>query len=91
MNEVQHCNDNCLQEEPVASIFRERERSGSRKRGGTGNRLNLDDKDLAKLFVEELQDGSSYGPLMEVDDDYLTALHSLYDRYIAGRGNKVYE
>lgn len=86
---------NCLQEEPVASIFRERERSGSRKRGGAigaGDRLNLDDKDLAKLFVDELQDGSSYGPLVEVDDDdYLTALQSLYDRYRAGRGNKVYE
>ncbi|XP_036142894.1 uncharacterized protein LOC105829650 isoform X1 [Monomorium pharaonis] len=81
------------QEEPVASIFRERERSGSRKRGGAGDaRLNLDDKDLTKLFVEELQDGSPYGPLVEVDDDdYLTALQSLYDRYRAGRGNKVYE
>ncbi|XP_011169138.1 uncharacterized protein LOC105202364 [Solenopsis invicta] len=80
------------QEEPVASIFRERERSGSRKRGGVGDRMNLDNKDLAKLFVEELQDGSPYGPLVEMDDDeYITALQSLYDRYRAGRGNKVYE
>ncbi|KYN41430.1 hypothetical protein ALC56_04163 [Trachymyrmex septentrionalis] len=80
------------QEEPVASIFRERERSGSRKRGGAGERMNLDDKDPTKLFVEELQDGSPYGALVEVDDDdYLTALQSLYDRYRAGRGNKVYE
>jgi len=80
-----------LQEEPIASSFRERERSGSRKRGGTGERMNLDDKDLTELLVEELQDGSSY-PFVEVDDDdYLTALQSLYDRYRAGRGNKVYE
>ncbi|XP_011877808.1 PREDICTED: stress response protein NST1 [Vollenhovia emeryi] len=81
------------QEEPVASIFRERERSGSRKRGGAGSdRLNRDDKDLTKLFVEELQDGFPYGALVEVDDDdYLTDLQSLYDRYRAGRGNKVYE
>lgn len=82
------------QEEPVASIFRERERSGSRKRGGAGERLGLDDKDL-KLFVEEeLQDSSPYGPpLVEVedDDDYITTLQSLYDRNRAGRGNKVYE
>jgi len=82
--------DSSLQEEPVASSFRERERSGSRKRGGAGERMNLDDKDLTEL-LEELQDGSSY-PFVEVDDDdYLTALQSLYDRYRAGRGNKVYE
>nr|QTE34469.1 pacifastin [Cataglyphis nodus] len=80
------------QEEPVASIFRERERSGSRKRGGADDRLNLDDKDLARLFLEELQDGSPYGSLDDMDDDeYLTALQTLYDRYRAGRGNKVYE
>ncbi|XP_029169110.1 uncharacterized protein LOC114939051 [Nylanderia fulva] len=80
------------QEEPVASIFRERERSGSRKRGGAGDRLNLDDKELARLFLEELHDGAPYGSLDEMDDDdYLTALQSLYDRYRAGRGNKVYE
>lgn len=81
-----------MQEEPVASNFRERERGGSRKRGGAGNRSNLDDKDLARLFVEELQDGSPYGPLDEMDDnEYLAALQTLYDRYRAGRGNKVYE
>ncbi|XP_072762966.1 uncharacterized protein [Anoplolepis gracilipes] len=80
------------QEEPVASIFRERERSGSHKRDGTGDRLNLDDKDLARLFVEELQDGSPYGLLDEMgDDEYLTTLQTLYDRYRAGRGNKVYD
>lgn len=75
----------------MASIFRERERSGSRKRGGAGDRLY--DKDLTKLFLEELQDGSPYGgSYVEVDDDdYVTALQSLYDRYRAGRGNKVYE
>lgn len=92
MNGIEHRDDDCLQEEPVASIFRERERSGSRKRGGASERMNLDDKDPTKLFVEELQDGSPYGALVEVDDDdYLTALQSLYDRYRAGRGNKVYE
>ncbi|EZA62754.1 hypothetical protein X777_07570 [Ooceraea biroi] len=86
------------QEEPVASIFRERElqRSSSRKRGGAGDRSNLDDKDLARLFVEELQDSNPYSDrsrLLEEmdDDDYLTALQTLYDRYRAGRGNKVYE
>ncbi|XP_011261077.1 uncharacterized protein LOC105254232 [Camponotus floridanus] len=80
------------QEEPVASIFRERERSGSRKRGGAGDRLNLDDKDLARLFVEEIQNGSPYDPLDERDaEKYLTALQMLYDRYGAGRGNKIYE
>ncbi|XP_012230372.1 uncharacterized protein [Linepithema humile] len=79
-------------EEPVASNFRERERGGSRKRGGAGDRSNLDDKELARLFVEELQDSSPYGPLDEMDDnEYLTALQTLYDRYRAGRGNKVYE
>lgn len=76
------------QEEPVASSFRERERSGSRKRGGSGERLN----EGLKLFVEELQDGSPYDQLMEVDDnDYLSALQSPFDRYRAGRGNKVHE
>ncbi|XP_071650442.1 uncharacterized protein [Temnothorax longispinosus] len=80
------------QEEPVqASIFRERERSGSRKRGGASDRLNLDNEDLTRLFMEELQDGFPYGALVEVDDDYLTALQSIYDSYRAGRGNKVYE
>lgn len=74
----------------MASIFRERERSGSRKRSGSGERLNLDEG--LKLFVDELQDGSPYDQLMEVDDnDYLSALQSLFDRYRAGRGNKVYE
>ncbi|XP_032678309.1 uncharacterized protein LOC116847426 [Odontomachus brunneus] len=82
------------QEEPVASIFRERERSSSRKRGGTGDRMNIDNKDLAKLIglLGEPLDGSPYGPNeMEDGDDYLTALQTLYDRYRAGRGNKVYE
>ncbi|XP_029672667.1 uncharacterized protein LOC115241177 [Formica exsecta] len=80
------------QEEPVASIFRERERSGSRKRGGAGDRLNLDEQDLARLILEELQDGSPYGSLDKIDgEEYLTALQTLYDRYRAGRGNKVYE
>lgn len=81
-----------MQEEPVASIFRERERSGSRKRGGAGagDRLNLDDKDLARLFVEELQDDSP--DLIDKDNEkYLIALQTLYDRYRAGRGNKIYE
>lgn len=83
----------CLQEEPVASIFRERERSSSRKRGGiTGDRINIDNKDLAKLILGEPLDGSPYGfNEMEDGDDYLTTLQTLYDRYRAGRGNKVYE
>jgi len=98
MNVIDRRDGNCLQEEPVASIFRERElqRSSSHKRGGTGDRLNLDDKNLARLVVEELQDGSPYPDhsrlLQEMDDDdYLTALQTLYDRYRAGRGNKIYE
>lgn len=79
----------CLQEEPVASIFRERERSTSRKRGGTGDRMNID---LAQLIMSETLDGSPYDPNeMEDGDNYLTALQTLYDRYRAGRGNKVYE
>lgn len=81
--------NNCLQkEESEVSSFRERERNGN-KRSSAGNRLNQDD--LAKL-MEELQDapyGSPYGSFVEVDDDdYLTALQSLYDRYRVGRGNK---
>jgi len=99
MNVIDRHDGNCLQEEPVASIFRERElqRSSSHKRGGgAGDRSNLDDKNLARLFVEELQDGSPYPDhsrlLQEMDDDdYLTTLQTLYDRYRAGRGNKIYE
>ncbi|XP_014471643.1 PREDICTED: uncharacterized protein LOC106742847 isoform X2 [Dinoponera quadriceps] len=80
------------QEEPVASIFRERERSSSRKRGGTGDRMNIDNKDLAKLVLGKSLDGFPYGlNEMEDGDDYLTALQTLSDRYRAGRGNKVYE
>lgn len=76
----------------MASIFRERERSSNRKRSGTGDRMNIDNKDLAKLILGEPLDGSSYGANeMEEGDDYLTALQTLYDRYTAGRGNKVYE
>lgn len=42
--------------------------------------------------MEELQNGSPYDSLDEMDDDkYLTALQMLYDRYGAGRGNKIYE
>lgn len=84
-------NNNNLQEEPVVSIFRERERSSSHKRGGLGDRLNNNNNnnnDFAKLLGDEMQNG----PLEELDDnDYLSILQMLYDRYRSGRGNKIYE
>lgn len=55
------------QGDAAPSAFRERERSGSQKRGGNGARANVDDKQLAKLFLEELEDAPS--PNQEVDDD----------------------
>lgn len=75
----------------MASIFRERERSSSRKRAGSGDRMNIDNKILAKMILGEPLDGSPYGSEMEDGDNYLTALQTFYDRYRAGRGNKVYE
>ncbi|XP_053999241.1 LOW QUALITY PROTEIN: uncharacterized protein LOC128887411 [Hylaeus anthracinus] len=80
------------QEEPVSS-FRERERSSSRKRGSSSERQNIDQKELAKLFVEKLQDRSPYG-LGDMDDEmYTDARQMLYDRYRADRdnNNKLYE
>ena len=80
-----------VQEEPVTSLFRERERSSSRKRGYGPERLNFDNKELAKLFLEELQDGSSYN-LGDLDDEaYMDARQMLYDRYRGDRGNRIYE
>ncbi|XP_015522489.2 uncharacterized protein LOC107226248 isoform X1 [Neodiprion lecontei] len=56
------------QGEPVPSAFRERDRSGSQKRGGNNARPSIDDKQLAKLFLEELQDEPS-ADSAEVDDE----------------------
>ncbi|XP_076671181.1 uncharacterized protein LOC143370235 isoform X2 [Andrena cerasifolii] len=79
-------------EEPVTSLFRERERSSSRKRGANSERASVDNKDLAKLFLEELQDRSPY-TLGDADDEgYMDARQVLYDRYRGDRGNnKLYE
>ena len=72
-------------------MFRERERSSSHKRGYGADRLNFDNKELAKLFLEELQDGSSYN-LGDLDDEaYMDARQMLYDRYKGDRGNRIYE
>ncbi|CAK9828597.1 hypothetical protein ANTRET_LOCUS6098 [Anthophora retusa] len=79
------------QEEPVTSLFRERERSSSRKRGSGSDRLNVDNKDLAKLFVEALQDRLPPN-LGDVEDDgYVDDRQMLYDRYRGDRTNKPYE
>lgn len=76
----------------MTSLFRERERSSSRKRGANSERANVDNKDLAKLFLEELQDRSPY-TLGDADDEgYMDGRQVLYDRYRGDRGNnKLYE
>nr|XP_033189571.1 stress response protein NST1 [Bombus vancouverensis nearcticus] len=79
------------QEQPVTSLFRERERGSNRKRGYGSERSNIDNKELAKLFLEELQDGSPYN-LGDADDEgYMDSRQMLYDRYRGDRGNKIYE
>lgn len=80
-----------VQEEQVPSLFRERERSSSRKRDFNSDRLNVDNKELTKLLLEELQDGSPYN-LGDLDDEgYVDVRQMLYDRYRGDRGNKIYE
>lgn len=80
-----------IQEQPVTSLFRERERGSNRKRGYGPERSNIDNKELAKLFLEELQDGSPYN-LGDTDDEgYMDSRQMLYDRYRGDRGNKIYE
>nr|XP_034193355.1 uncharacterized protein LOC117610271 [Osmia lignaria]XP_034193357.1 uncharacterized protein LOC117610271 [Osmia lignaria]XP_034193358.1 uncharacterized protein LOC117610271 [Osmia lignaria]XP_034193359.1 uncharacterized protein LOC117610271 [Osmia lignaria]XP_034193360.1 uncharacterized protein LOC117610271 [Osmia lignaria]XP_034193361.1 uncharacterized protein LOC117610271 [Osmia lignaria]XP_034193362.1 uncharacterized protein LOC117610271 [Osmia lignaria]XP_034193363.1 uncharacterized p len=76
------------QEEPITSSFRERERTSNRKRGS--DRLNVDNKELVKLFLEELQDGTSYN-LDTGDEGYMDVHQMQYDRYRGDRGNKLYE
>ncbi|XP_076757892.1 uncharacterized protein LOC143427546 [Xylocopa sonorina] len=79
-----------LREEPVTSLFRERERSSSRKRGSGSERLNIDNKELAKLFIEELQDGSPYNIEDGDEDRYKESRQTLYDPYTGNRGgNKL--
>ncbi|XP_043798165.1 uncharacterized protein LOC122717810 isoform X1 [Apis laboriosa] len=79
------------QEEQVPSLFRERERSSSRKRDFNSDRLNIDNKELTKLLLEELQDGSPYN-LADLDDEgYVDVRQMLYDRYRGDRGNKIYD
>ncbi|KOC62281.1 hypothetical protein WH47_04039 [Habropoda laboriosa] len=78
------------QEEPVTSLFRERERSSSRKRGSGSERLNVDNKELAKFFLEELQDGS-YNVGDVENEGYMDGRQMLYDRYRGDRTNKPHE
>lgn len=79
-----------VQEEQVPSLFRERERSSSRKRDFNPDRLNVDNKELTKLLLEELQDGSSPYNLGDLDDEgYVDVRQMLYDRYRGDRGNKI--
>lgn len=68
-------------------LFRELERSSSRKRGNNGDRMNTDNKEFAKLYLEELQDrqdGAPYGPGEIDDEDYLDIVQTLYDQYRNG-------
>ncbi|XP_017760953.1 PREDICTED: uncharacterized protein LOC108551328 [Eufriesea mexicana] len=79
------------QEEPVTSLFRERERNSGHKRDFGSEQLNIDNKDLTKLFSEESPDGSSYNLGDAEDEGYMDARQILYDRYRGEQGNKIYE
>lgn len=79
----------CIQEEPVSSLFRERERSSSHKRGTAG--LNIDNEELVKLILDKLQDGSPYNLGTTDDEGYMDPRQMIYDRYRADRTNKLYE
>lgn len=56
-----------LQEEAVPSLFRERERSASIKRGIRNDQPTADDE-LARLFLDELE----YGPYSQDENEYNT-------------------
>ncbi|XP_063993160.1 uncharacterized protein LOC135170910 [Diachasmimorpha longicaudata] len=78
-----------IQRETGSSLFRERERTGARKRTPNSDYLNGNDRELARLFLEELQNSPPYGEDPE-DPEYLPieALQSLYDRYRMEQNNK---
>lgn len=83
--------ENAQEQERVPSIFRERERSSSRKRGnGNIENTNIDGRELAKLFLEELQDDSPPYSQIEVEENYMDG--PIYDRYRNNQGNnKIYD
>nr|XP_033334906.1 uncharacterized protein LOC117225445 isoform X4 [Megalopta genalis] len=104
---VDYLNGVLQQEEPVTSLFRERERGVSRKRTGGSDRINIDNKQLAKLLLEE-EDESPYN--VEEEDENrdgngnrnrdgdepgrmnTNVLQALYDRYRTNLENyKDYE
>lgn len=81
------------QDEPVTSLFRERERSSNRKRDSESERLNLDNKQLMKLFMllKELQNDSPYNVEEGEEMRYVDPLQVLYDAYRDDRVNKLSE
>lgn len=76
-----------FQEEPVTSLFRERERGTGRKRGNGPDHIDIDNKKLAKLLLEE-EDGSPYDLGDGDEQGYMDSRQPLYDRYRANRGNE---
>ncbi|XP_015110541.1 uncharacterized protein LOC107036844 [Diachasma alloeum] len=76
----------------TSSLFRERERNGARKRTMNPDHFNgHDDRELARLFLDELQNSPPYGEEPEDTPEYLPieALQSLYDRYRLEGNNKL--
>ncbi|XP_011302825.1 uncharacterized protein [Fopius arisanus] len=73
----------------TGSSFRERERIGTRKRTMSPDHATGSNRELARLFLDELQNSSPYGEDPE-DAEYLPieALQSLYDRYRLEQNNK---
>lgn len=66
----------------MQSVFRERERTGSQKRGGIseGGRP-LSGRELAQLLLENSEDDSSEDRNQLDDEEYQRTLQQLYEKY----------
>ncbi|XP_003426569.1 uncharacterized protein LOC100679629 isoform X2 [Nasonia vitripennis] len=78
MDYLQYTND---QEAPTQSMFRERERSGSHKRGGNSGTGRISDKDLARMLLEDINNDFLEDQGQLDDEDYQRTLEMIYDKY----------
>nr|XP_050862762.1 uncharacterized protein LOC127069622 [Vespula vulgaris]XP_050862764.1 uncharacterized protein LOC127069622 [Vespula vulgaris] len=80
--------ENAQEQERIPSLFRERERNSNHKRGSVTENTNIDGRELAKLFLEELQDDYPYAQT-ETEENYLDT--PIYEKYRTNQENKFYE
>ncbi|KAF7385539.1 hypothetical protein HZH68_013969 [Vespula germanica] len=80
--------ENAQEQERIPSLFRERERNSNHKRGSVTENTNIDGRELAKLFLEELQNDYPYAQT-ENEENYLDT--PIYEKYRTNQENKFYE